>query len=74
MPVLKCRPIIGLPVVKGKINTRLTKITADCTNEKLVTKPTFEGVDFMERGLFLFRALCAEKIEKLIFHNYNYFK
>jgi len=41
--------------------TRLTKITADCTNEDIATKPAFERVDFMETGLFLFKALCAEK-------------
>jgi len=69
MPILKCRPIFGLPMVKGKIITRVTKITADCTNENIVTKPTIEGVEFLERGLFLFRILCGEKNKNSQFAN-----
>jgi hypothetical protein len=61
MPILKCRPIFGLPIVKGKIITRVTKITADCTNEDIATKPAIERVDFIETGLILCKALCAEK-------------
>jgi len=60
-------------MVKGKIITRLTKITAHCTNENIVTKPTFELVDFMGKGLFLFRALCEEEIKKANLPT-NYFK
>jgi hypothetical protein len=73
MPILKCRPIFGLPMVKGKIITRVTKITAHSTNKNIVTKATIEGVDFLERGLFLFRILCGEKNKKA-YLPINYFK
>jgi hypothetical protein len=53
---------------------RLTKITADCTNEDIAIKPAFERVDFIETGLFLFKALCAEEKRNVNDALIKYFK